>query len=101
MLTGLPYFADWLGLSGGNYRLFRRLAYTIFETMNDRGLSGHLLANITDADLRNAASSVWRDCVTELQNIGNEEDADALRGWLRSQHARTNVDVARNLSTST
>ena len=38
-------------------------AYTIFETMNDRGLSltptdmlkGYLLANITDPDRRNAA----------------------------------------------
>lgn len=62
-LTGpaLPYFVDWLvenvhlveitAYSDGD-------AYTIFETMNDRGLSltpadmlkGYLLANITDAD---------------------------------------------------
>lgn len=101
-LTGeaLPYFADWLIENVYLVEITAYsddYAYTIFETMNDRGLSltptdmlkGYLLANITDADLRNAASSVWRDCVTELQNIGNEEDADALRGWLRSQHART------------
>lgn len=44
-------------------------AYTIFETMNDRGLSlapadmlkGYLLANITDQSRRNAASGVWKE----------------------------------------
>ncbi|MEW6211634.1 MAG: DUF262 domain-containing protein [Acidobacteriota bacterium] len=63
----LPYFTDWLienvhlveitAYSDGD-------AYTIFETMNDRGLSltptdmlkGYLLANINDADHRIRAS---------------------------------------------
>jgi uncharacterized protein with ParB-like and HNH nuclease domain len=43
-------------------------AYTIFETMNDRGLSltpadmlkGYLLASIADADKRTRASTVWK-----------------------------------------
>src|SRR5690606_33665853 len=101
-LTGeaLPYFADWLI---ENVHLVEITAYsdadayTIFETMNDRGLSltptdmlkGYLLANITDNDQRNAASQAWRKRISALQQIGKEEDADAIKAWLRSQHAKT------------
>ena len=101
-LTGdaLPYFADWLI---ENVYLVEITAYsdadayTIFETMNDRGLSltptdmlkGYLLANITDTNDRNEVSQVWRDRVTAFQQIGKEEDADAIKAWLRSQHAET------------
>jgi len=96
----LPYFADWLI---ENVHLVEITAYsdadayTIFETMNDRGLSltptdmlkGYLLANITDAERRDAASRVWRRHVAALQELGKEEDADAIKAWLRSQHAQT------------
>lgn len=94
----LPYFADWLI---ENVHLVEITAYsdedayTIFETMNDRGLSltptdmlkGYLLANISDADVRNRAGGIWRKRITELQQIGKEEDADAIKAWLRSQYA--------------
>jgi uncharacterized protein with ParB-like and HNH nuclease domain len=96
----LPFFADWLI---ENVYLVEITAYsdadayTIFETMNDRGLSltptdmlkGYLLANITDADRRNAASQTWRDRIAALQKIGKDEDADAVKSWLRSQYAKT------------
>lgn len=101
-LTGeaLPYFADWLI---ENVHLVEITAYsdadayTIFETMNDRGLSltptdmlkGYLLANITDAERRNEASQVWRKQVASLQQLGKEEDADAIKSWLRSQYAQS------------
>ena len=101
-LTGdaLPYFADWLIENVYFVEITAYSdadAYTIFETMHDRGLSltptdmlkGYLLTNITDADRRNAASRVWRDRVAALQQIGKEEDADAIKAWLRSQHAET------------
>lgn len=95
----LPFFADWLL---ENVHLVEITAYsdedayTIFETMNDRGLSltptdmlkGYLLANITDDDLRNRTSKVWRERIAELQDWGKEEDADAIKAWLRSQHAQ-------------
>lgn len=98
--SALPYLADWLI---ENVHLVEITAYsdadayTIFETMNDRGLSltptdmlkGYLLANITDADRRNEASKVWRSRIAELQQIGKEEDADAIKSWLRSQYAQT------------
>jgi hypothetical protein len=101
-LTGpaLPYFGDWLI---ENVHLVEITAYsdadayTIFETMNDRGLSltptdmlkGYLLANITDVDRRNESSTIWRSRVAALQQFGKEEDADAIKSWLRSQHAQT------------
>jgi hypothetical protein len=95
----LSYFGDWLI---ENVHLVEITAYsdedayTIFETMNDRGLSltptdmlkGYLLANITDLDARNEASKVWRERVSECQQLGKEEDADAIKAWLRSQNAR-------------
>ena len=101
-LTGdtLPYFTDWLI---ENVRLIEITAYsdvdayTIFETMNDRGLSltptemlrGYLLANITDDDRRKSASDVWKKRVQALTDIGKDEDADGIKSWLRSQYAET------------
>jgi hypothetical protein len=94
----LPYFVDWLvenvhlveitAYSDGD-------AYTIFETMNDRGLSltpadmlkGYLLANITDADKRTRASGAWKSRVKALGELGKDEDADGIKSWLRSQYA--------------
>ena len=102
----LPYFADWLI---ENVHLVEITAYsdadayTIFETMNDRGLSltptdmlkGYLLANITDANTRVRASKVWREHIAKLQEIGKEEDADAIKAWLRSQHAQNTRERKR------
>ena len=98
--AALPYFVDWLvenvhlveitAYSDGD-------AYTIFETMNDRGLSltpadmlkGYLLANITDADRRTRASGAWKERVQALAELGKDEDADGIKSWLRSQHAES------------
>jgi hypothetical protein len=96
----LPYFVDWLienvhlieitAYSDGD-------AYTIFETMNDRGLSltpadmlkGYLLANITDGDRRTRASRIWKERVQALAEIGRDEDADGIKSWLRSHYAES------------
>ena len=96
----LPFFADWLieGVYLVEITAYTDAdAYTIFETMNDRGLSltptdmlkGYLLANITAPDRRDAASKVWRERIAALQRVGKEEDADSIKSWLRSQHAQT------------
>lgn len=93
----LPYFIDWLL---ENVHLVEITAYsdddayTIFETMNDRGLSlsptdmlkGYLLANI-DEEKRATANTRWRDRVHELNNAGKEIEADCFKAWLRSQYA--------------
>jgi len=96
--AALPYFVDWLmenvhmveitAYSDGD-------AYTIFETMNDRGLSltpadmlkGYLLASIKDHETRTQASRAWKQIVHSLSEIGKDEDADGIKSWLRSQHA--------------
>ena len=98
--AALPYFVDWLiekvhlieitAYSDGD-------AYTIFETMNDRGLSltpadmlkGYLLANITDTQRRTRASGIWKKRVQVLAEIGKDEDADGIKSWLRSQYAES------------
>ena len=96
----LPYFADWLI---ENVYLVEITAYsdsdayTIFETMNDRGLSltptdmlkGYLLANITEDEQRNATSRVWSERIAALKKLGKDEDADCMKIWLRSQYALT------------
>lgn len=72
-------------------------AYTIFETMNDRGLpltptemlKSYLLANIKDTESRNKASETWRDRVDSLQKLGRGTEANAITAWLRSQYAKT------------
>jgi len=103
----LPYFVDWLI---DRVQLIEITAYsdedayTIFETMNDRGLSltpadmlkGYLLANITDGTARTRAGGRWKERTAALLEIGREEDADAIKAWLRSQHANTIRERKRN-----
>jgi uncharacterized protein with ParB-like and HNH nuclease domain len=94
----LPYFIDWL-LENVNIVEITAYsdddAYTIFETMNDRGLSisptdmlkGFLLANITDPAKRATANQEWRDRILELTDIGRDVEPDFFKAWLRSQYA--------------
>lgn len=72
-------------------------AYTIFETMNDRGLSlnpldmlkGYLLACIIDEDNRGKAVNIWKKWSEALRVLGKDEDSEAYKTWLRSQYAQT------------
>ena len=94
----LPHFTDWLI---ENVHLVEITAfsdddaYTIFETMNDRGLSlsptdmlkGFLLANIADEDKKTLANEQWKRRTQELRDIGRETEPDFFKAWLRSQYA--------------
>jgi uncharacterized protein with ParB-like and HNH nuclease domain len=98
--SSLPYFIDWLI---ENVHLVEITAYSdedaysIFETMNDRGLSltptdmlkGYLLANITDENRRLIAANLWKTRINALIDIGKEEDSDCIKAWLRSQYAKS------------
>lgn len=72
-------------------------AYTIFETMNDRGipltptdmLKGFLLSKIADTEKRNSARKVWDDKIQKLKEYGKDEESEAIKAWLRSQFANT------------
>jgi uncharacterized protein with ParB-like and HNH nuclease domain len=71
-------------------------AYTIFESMNDRGLSlnstemlkGYLLANI-DAPQRKSANKLWKRRILELNDLGKEDTSDFFKNWLRAKYAET------------
>ena len=82
----LPYFVDWLI---DNVHLVEisaysdEDAYTIFETMNDRGLSlsptdmlkGYLLANM-DQNRRIDANDMWRGRIQQLTEKTDDHGAD-------------------------
>lgn len=105
----LPYFIDWLL---ENVHLVEITAYTdedaytIFETMNDRGLSlsptdmlkGYLLANITDEAKRFEANNVIRTLLQKLLENGQNEGSDFFKAWLRSQYANSIRERKRNAS---
>jgi len=97
--AALPYFIDWIQHC---VRLIQITAYsdddayTIFETMNDRGLQlrpvdmlkGYLLAGI-DKDARRTPADLWHRRVQDLASLGKDYDADFFKAWLRSQYAET------------
>ena len=103
----LPHFAYWLIYNVDIIQITTSSnedAYTIFETMNDRGLhltptemlKGYLLSRITDNNQREKADEAWRKQIISLQEIpkGTEEDANAIKAWLRSQYAQSQKDTA-------
>ena len=96
--AALPYFCDWLAEKVHLIEISAASdedAYTIFETMNDRGLSltpldmlkGYLLANISDIGQRNEAARLWRERIEALRKLGKDEDTDAVKAWLRARYA--------------
>lgn len=96
----LPYFCDWLIENVHLVAISATTdedAYTIFETMNDRGLSltpldmlkGYLLASITDSQKRALAAQTWKKQVEALRKLGKEEDSDAVKAWLRARYAQS------------
>lgn len=98
----LPKFAKWLIEQVYLVRITADSdadAYAVFETLNARGLSltptemlkGYLLTKgPKDKEIRSDLNKKWKDLINELQSIGNRggEDADAIKAWLRSQHAQ-------------
>ena len=95
-----PYFLDWLkynvilveitAYSDDN-------AYTIFESMNDRGLNltstemlkGYVLSRFRDSKDREKANRFWKEAVQSLHKESKEEDQQFIQAWLRSQYAET------------
>ncbi len=72
-------------------------AYTIFETMNDRGLNltptemlkGFILTNVKDESRIQELNSLWKERISELHSVSTQEDLEFMRAWLRSQYADT------------
>jgi len=94
----LPYFIDWLLEKVMMVQITAFSdddAYTIFETMNDRGLSlnqsemlkGYLLSNILNDQEKENVNQIWKKRVLELISIGKEEEIDFIKSWLRAKYA--------------
>lgn len=99
--TALPCFIEWL-----LYRVVMvqitaystENAYTIFETMNDRGLTLNpteilkalILSKIEDDFQSDELNELWKKIVAQLKySAGYEGDMAFFRAWFRSQYAET------------
>lgn len=94
----LPYFIDWFienvviveitAYSDEN-------AYTIFETMNDRGLNltpsemlkGYILSKITDPSQRIEINEIWKTQIQKLHLYGETADQSFFQAWFRGKYA--------------
>jgi uncharacterized protein with ParB-like and HNH nuclease domain len=98
--NALPFFIDWFiqnvviveitAYSDDN-------AYTIFETMNDRGLNltptemlkGLVLSKINDKRQRNEINELWKDQIQKLHEYGETADQSFFQAWFRGRYAIT------------
>lgn len=77
-------------------------AYTVFETMNDRGLNlnptdmlkGFLLSNIREDSQKEDVNQLWKKRILELVELGRDldvknEEIEACKAWLRAKHAES------------
>ena len=96
----LPYFIDWL-IDNVMFVEIKTYsdedAYTIFETMNDRGLNltptdmlkGYLLSNIELQEKKLELNELWKKRISELHVLNKEEDLEFFKAWLRAKYAET------------
>jgi len=96
----LPYFIDWL-IDNVTFVEIKTYtdedAYTIFETMNDRGLNltptemlkGYLLSNIDPPEQKLEVNELWKKRIFELKQIDKEEDLEFFKCWFRAKYAQT------------
>lgn len=69
-------------------------AYTIFETMNDRGfnltssemLKSLLLSKIKDAKVRRRCDQKWKENIQRLVSVDKDCEQDFFRAWLRGRY---------------
>ena len=72
-------------------------AYTIFETMNDRGLNlsysemlkGFVLSNLDKRSTRERENLFWKEAIQDLHRHSKTEDMKFFQAWLRAQYAET------------
>ena len=96
----LPYFIDWLI----DNVIFVEIvtysdedAYTIFETMNDRGLSltstqmlkGFLLSLLNNDEEKNELNELWKEKISRFHDIDKNEDLEFFKAWLRAKYAES------------
>jgi hypothetical protein len=96
----LPYFIDWVKYNIVLVEIIAysdENAYTIFETMNDRGLNlsptemlkGFILSKFNDRSKRHRANEFWKKSMQELHEFDKDEDLRFFQAWLRGQYAES------------
>ena len=96
----LPFFIDWLKFNVVLVEIVAYSddnAYTIFETMNDRGLNltptemlkGFILSRFTQPAKRVKANDEWKKAIEELKRFDPNEDQTFFQAWLRASYADT------------
>ena len=102
--NALPYFVSWLLHCVDIVEIEAQTddaAFTIFETMNDRGvnlsqsdmLKGYLLAHINYADpsmmqsKKEEANRSWKRLMTDFAELENGSADDFFKTWLRAKYA--------------
>ncbi|RLA83676.1 MAG: hypothetical protein DRG78_03615 [Epsilonproteobacteria bacterium] len=94
----LPFFIDWLIENVVIVEIIAysdENAYTIFETMNDRGLNltpsemlkGYVLSRITDSEQRIEINTLWKNQIQKLHEYGENADQSFFQTWFRSKYA--------------
>ena len=97
--TALPFFIDWLKEKIILVKIVAysdENAYTIFETMNDRGLNltptemlkGYLLSKVPN-DRKIPLNNLWKKHIAQLHEFEIDEDVEFFRAWLRAKYAET------------
>ena len=106
----LPYFIDWF-IRNVMFVKIKVIsdedAYTIFETMNDRGLNltttemlkGYLLSHLDADNIKRELNKIWKKQISDLKNIRKGEDTEFFKAWLRAKYAdsiRSKTQGAKN-----
>lgn len=96
----LPLFIEWLILKVVLVEIKAFSvdnAYTIFETMNDRGLSlnpteilkAFVLSKISDDERSEEMNDFWKSRISDLKyTAGSDSDLSFFRAWFRAKYAR-------------
>lgn len=96
----LPLFVDWLKEKLVFVEIVAysdKNAFTIFETMNDRGynltpsemLKGLLLSKVEKEEFLYDLNNIWREQISKLHYFSRDEDLEFFRAWFRGQYAET------------
>ena len=96
----LPYFIDWLIRNVVLVKITAysdENAYTIFETMNDRGLNltptemlkGYVLSRISNTDKRTEINEIWKEQIQLFHKYEDTADQSFFQAWFRAKYAET------------
>jgi uncharacterized protein with ParB-like and HNH nuclease domain len=98
--NALPYFIDWFVRNVVIVQITAysdENAYTIFETMNDRGLNlsptemlkGYILSRVSDTTQRTELNELWKEQIKILHEYGDTADLGFFQTWFRGKYAES------------